>query len=173
MVDVNAWIEKVHTLAREKGWWDTPRSVRHCLALIHSEASEALEAWRCWGNFTPLYEIDGDWDVGYRDGCKPEGVPSELADVVIRTLDLMGYQNLGWRQDWEGDYRFAESDDFAEHVFALHETIVMADDGKWETQRIVMHCQHIALRFGFDLWEAVARKHEYNATRPHRHGKHA
>src|ERR1700722_20008569 len=31
---------------KEVGWWDEPRTVAHCLALIHSEISEALEGDR-------------------------------------------------------------------------------------------------------------------------------
>lgn len=46
------------------------------LALVHSEVSEALEAFRKTGA--------DEWDV---DG-KPEGLGSELADIIIRTCEL-------------------------------------------------------------------------------------
>lgn len=46
------------------------------IALIHSEASEALEAFR-----------DGLLSGLSAEG-KPEGVASELADIVIRVMDL-------------------------------------------------------------------------------------
>ena len=46
------------------------------IALLHSEASEALEAYRARG----LESWDGP-------GGKPEGVASEFADVFIRLLD--------------------------------------------------------------------------------------
>jgi NTP pyrophosphatase (non-canonical NTP hydrolase) len=45
------------------------------VALIHSEASEALEAWR---NKEPLCWTD--------ENGKPQGVGSEYADIVIRVL---------------------------------------------------------------------------------------
>lgn len=46
------------------------------LGLIHSEVSEAYEAFRKHG--ADDYEVDG----------KPEGLLSELADVVIRVVEL-------------------------------------------------------------------------------------
>jgi NTP pyrophosphatase (non-canonical NTP hydrolase) len=48
------------------------------IALIHSEASEALEVHRAGHGFATWYREDG----------KPEGVGPELADVIIRCLDL-------------------------------------------------------------------------------------
>jgi NTP pyrophosphatase (non-canonical NTP hydrolase) len=74
----------VHALAREKGWWAncveiTPTDIAAKLALIHSEVSEALECVR-----------DGQIALTLRDDGKPEGLPSELADIVIRVLDLAG-----------------------------------------------------------------------------------
>lgn len=49
------------------------------LALIHSEVSEALEEVRA-----------GNYEATHSPGEKPEGLPSELADIVIRVADLCG-----------------------------------------------------------------------------------
>lgn len=69
----------VHALARDKGWWDDrnlddPAHIAAALCLVHSEVSEALECVRHG-------EIVGT-------GGRLEGLPTELADVVIRVLDL-------------------------------------------------------------------------------------
>jgi hypothetical protein len=79
-VSIDILQRRIHAQAVSKGWWDQPRDVPHCLALIHSEISEALEEYRLSGsaNERLYYEKDG----------KPEGILAELADAVIRILDL-------------------------------------------------------------------------------------
>jgi hypothetical protein len=72
--------ERIHKQAVSKGWWKEPRDVPHCLALIHSELSEALEEYR--------QSTSNDPRLYYGKDSKPEGVLVELADAVIRILDL-------------------------------------------------------------------------------------
>lgn len=75
-------MNKFYELAKEKGWHDEPVNVPTALALIHSEVSEALEDYREDKMFTTRND-EGAYG-------KPEGFPSELADVVIRCYDLAG-----------------------------------------------------------------------------------
>jgi NTP pyrophosphatase (non-canonical NTP hydrolase) len=56
----------IHENAVQHGWWEQERPVPEVLCLIHSEVSEALEA--------------------YRKGDK-ENFAEELADIAIRLLD--------------------------------------------------------------------------------------
>lgn len=53
------------------------------IALIHSELSEALEAYRSVG-------LESSTD----EKGKPEGVASELADVIIRVCELAGVEGI-------------------------------------------------------------------------------
>lgn len=64
-----------------KGWYDKPVDFGLAMALLHSEVSEALEAWRVW-QFMDATDIAQEGELP-----KPEGVGSEFADVLIRLLD--------------------------------------------------------------------------------------
>lgn len=59
--------------ATAKGWNDKPIPIPEQIALLHSEASEALEAYR---NQEPLL-----WT---KENGSPEGIAAEYADIVIR-----------------------------------------------------------------------------------------
>ena len=91
-MDIKTLISESHKTAIEKGWWDLPdRNVPELLALIHSEVSEALEAYRIKG-------VDGLGDTWHSTTKKPEGFTIELADVLIRIADLCAEFNLDLEQ---------------------------------------------------------------------------
>jgi len=131
---LNVLAAEVHKNAVAHGWWDEPRSFPEIVALCHSELSEALEEYRhsrapqetyynecehpscrsCFGedaNGTPEIILDSC----HCEYAKPEGIPSELADCIIRILDYCGKE-------------------------------------------------------GIDIERAIVEKHEYNKSRPYRHG---
>ncbi|MDY6895004.1 MAG: MazG nucleotide pyrophosphohydrolase domain-containing protein [Thermotogota bacterium] len=58
---------EIHENAKNHGWWDKARSIPELLCLVHSEVSEALEA--------------------YRNEDK-ENFAEELADIIIRVFDM-------------------------------------------------------------------------------------
>jgi len=76
---IRMWQNEIHQLAVDKGWWETERNIPEVLCLIHSEISEALEELRS-GVEVQNYVL--------ADNGKPEGFGVELADAVIRILDL-------------------------------------------------------------------------------------
>lgn len=70
---------------RGKGWRDRLVSFPEAMVMLHSEVSEALEAWRDRGLAAWFSHKTGA--DGQLEGPKPEGVGSEFADIFIRLLD--------------------------------------------------------------------------------------
>jgi NTP pyrophosphatase (non-canonical NTP hydrolase) len=75
--------EEVVKVNIEKGWYTKSVSFLEAMALLHSEVSEASEAWRMWETRDATRTMDAV--AGHIP--KPEGVGSEFADILIRLLD--------------------------------------------------------------------------------------
>jgi NTP pyrophosphatase (non-canonical NTP hydrolase) len=80
VMDLANWQDEIHKNAKAHGWWEDERPVPEILALIHSEVSEALEAYR---------------------NQDQENFAEEMADIVIRCLDAAG----GYGIDIEDEIR--------------------------------------------------------------------
>jgi hypothetical protein len=78
-------MEEVTAVNVTNGWHDASRSFGEDVALLHSEVSEMLEAYRDHGT---MDATEPHTDPFMKDvPNKPEGVGSEAADILIRLLD--------------------------------------------------------------------------------------
>lgn len=92
-------------IEREHGFTDSPGTFGDRMALLHSEVSEAFEAWRKHG----LADVTAEHDHrnGQRPG-KPEGVGSEFADIFIRLLTECERYGIDLRAETERKMAYNE-----------------------------------------------------------------
>lgn len=164
--------QEVRELNTEKGWRVKINSAVEYAALLHSEAGEALDAYR-------IHRLE---EYTTADG-KPDDVGSELADVFIRLLDTAdvlyadldalfpnGLDSLVDQAD--SKYSFTEWNALL-HLYIARLTEVgfghylRFDD---VLSRILRTLMCICKGYNIDLLQQYERKMAYNRTRPYQHG---
>jgi NTP pyrophosphatase (non-canonical NTP hydrolase) len=105
--------KEVHENAIAKGWYEKEKSIPEHLALIHSEVSEALEADR--GNAHSVYGNINTFILPTQDNEEFKKVfeihakdtfPDELADIVIRVMDLAEWKGIDLQSHIEAKIRY-------------------------------------------------------------------
>lgn len=182
--DWDKLVEDIHTNAMEHGWWDDERTDGEIFALVVSELSEALEEYRAGRDM-----------VWYGDHGKPEGIAVELVDAVIRLLDFFGHlraigndlYSVGKMDDaavYRVDYANTTLPELVAFLTAMMGSgCAFEEDLKLRVKMTnnkycfgmcferVPHiiCNWIAAR-DIDPYALISEKHEYNKSRPYRHG---
>jgi NTP pyrophosphatase (non-canonical NTP hydrolase) len=76
--------KEIHKNAVDHGWWESP-NIPEKLLMIHSEVSEAVEDYR-------RKKMKITYNAMRNN--KPEGFPTEIADIVIRCFDIAEFLEI-------------------------------------------------------------------------------
>lgn len=106
MGQITELVQEAHKTAVAHGWWEKEPDFGTLIALCHSELSEALEEYR---NGSSPEEIRETCTKSPMIPRKPEGIPSELADTVIRIFDMCGYYGINLEESVLRKMKYNES----------------------------------------------------------------
>lgn len=169
MIDLNKLAEEIHAAAVEKGFWDVEDALeKHCAKMI-SELGEVVQADRAG----VMYEVE-------RDGAKPEGVVAELADFVMMTMDMCIELKASFPDDdietWNTNESAAEKlAEIPTYLLVGALTASLASLGEITNSGPMLHILYAVHGWlkvrGYDLWEIIRLKMEYNKSRPALHGR--
>lgn len=169
MIDLNKLAAEIHAAAVEKGFWDVEDAMeKHCAKMI-SELGEIVQADRAG----IMYEVE-------HEGAKPEGVVAEIADFVMMTMDMCIEMKGSFPED---DIETWNTNKDAVNIIAAipayslvgafsASLVSMGEIADTAPMLHILYAAHVWLKSrGYDLWEIIRQKMEYNKSRPKLHGR--
>jgi hypothetical protein len=178
-----------HQRSVAKGFWDKRHTEGHYFMLAFGELHEAIEADRLgkWAKLTPeqierLISLEGEEFVKEFVRLVKGTVEEEIADTVIRLLDILGYM-IEYRilSEEETITDLGVSSFYIEGVTTLSDTVwpILQEAcylcTKYAHRPAILYAiRSLELTFhriGVDLIEYIWMKIRYNETRPRLHGK--
>lgn len=162
-MNINELQKEIHDNAKSKGWWETKRPIPELLCLIHSEVSEAFEA----------YDNSND------------NFEEELADILIRALDMASGYSINidlsiFLDDQVSDHEFTYAQNHNVYrwlnVINFNATTLLEIYRKTSELDRIGLVQLISSLFataqllGIDIVREAYKKHEINKGGPYRHG---
>lgn len=197
-MNLNEFAREVHANACAHGWWDEERDTAEIIALIHSEWSEALEEYRAgrpmvWHECMDEGQAPEDRPVVCEQctdcyyygkeckhrGKKPEGIAVELIDGCIRILDFAAHEKVSLKfENIEELFPNFPTQITALHYYTSSVMNYVGSNGKLKAPNRIPELlgemidnvfKYIRTQ-GLDPEKIMLEKHEYNKTRPYRHG---
>ena len=167
-------------------WSEAFDAYAHGLPWYYHQCGDPATKDEICENFADCYsrKIGWDGDHCFMRNKKPEGIAVELIDGVIRILDYAGYlEEKGISADLcrPIGYKAAEEEavrnkDFCDNICALHDfasyTREDHENGRYNRGLglMIFYVFTMVNLAGLDPEAIMLEKHEYNKTRPYRHG---
>lgn len=184
-INLNKWRDRAYKTACEHGFHDKELSNDHCLMLVITELSEAVEAdrkdkyadiglFKEWqSNPLPISEElrISLFKQDFEEFIKGT-VEEELADAAIRLLDLCGLRNIELENDCLDDEVLEEytrifiGKTFTESIFNITKNLIDRDIS-YSLIKIFGLAKHLDI----DLLWHIEQKQRYNELRVYKHGK--
>ena len=181
-MDLNKLRDEAYATAREHGWHDEEHGDEMYLMLIITEIAEAVQADRKgWRANTDKYielisdreEHDSDlwFKCAFSQNIKGT-VEEELADVVIRCLDLAGLRgiDLSPAQEIIKNLESLKERSFTDLCYALSRMATCNDTTNEKVLAIIACVLRYCKLSGIDLEWFITQKMKYNRMRPYKHG---
>lgn len=192
-IDLNILRDRAYKTACEHGFHDQELNNEHCFCLVISELMEAVEADRKRKYFKGKIMFERDFNtysalveenVRYRNAFEKhikDTVGDELADAVIRLLDLAGIRGIslelanGDIEDCIEDMAEACKDEtFTESIYSIS-TLPVRYDGIFDfptaVNDMILSIFGLAKHLDIDLLWHIELKMKYNELREKMHGK--
>ncbi len=175
-MNYNKLTEKAHSNAVKHGFWEEKHNSEHCLMLIITEISEAVEAHR--KGRLPDFDAFDKYDGGISDDeCFErfikDSVADEMADVAIRLFDLAGALGIDFDKMQPCRYfRAFDKFSFTENAFGLVKGLSRGQIAvEKRVQFGLRYAEDWAKSLHVNLPWHINAKMRYNENRPTRHGK--
>ena len=183
-MNLNELKDRAYKIAKSHGWHDKELSDETYLMLIITEIAEAVQADRKGirpdiEGYKEFVEAHDETAITYAfkkyiKGC----VEEELADVVIRCLDLAGLHSIDLSDamsliDKLTSVKCKKETDgtFVELMFELVKIISPEDiELNIKVNAVLLCVVELCRAKNIDLWWHVEQKMRYNELRPYRHG---
>ena len=185
--DLNKLRDRAYRCACEHGFHDKEYSDAHWLMLVITEISEAVEADRK-GKHAKIMEYNNWINKFHSDKEKAfisdfecyikDSTSDELADVIIRLLDLAGLRNIDINISNDVTYsdKYFNSISFVESSYKLCkmvmdndviEELMVEETVNYSISYIVQWCKYLNI----NIFQHIEWKMKYNESRPMLNGK--